>query len=53
MGNSLLAVRGINHKYIVVEGERGGRRVKNIGKQEVRVVRKCMQQKKEYGGSEL
>lgn len=23
MGNSLLAVRGINHKYIVVEGEKG------------------------------
>jgi len=24
MGNSLLAVRGINHKYIVVERRNGG-----------------------------
>ena len=30
MGNSLLAVRGINHKYIVVVKEKGG---KNYGTQ--------------------
>ena len=30
MGNSLLAVRCINHKYIVVVGERMGYEVKKI-----------------------
>ena len=32
MGNSLLAVRGINHKYIVVDKEVHGIGLKNIRK---------------------